>query len=164
MRRQNLYLLLLILIFLLTGCSGNGSWEKKDKAAQKISGIQRDASISESGKASEKEGDDEGKKHHVSDETADEATETEEQTAEDLSESEVENIKQAAYRYYSSIGLTVIQMVQIEKDPSVINESENTFGEIAVFEVVVENDEEKRYIVVGSNNHWKDCNVVNEGY
>ena len=55
-------------------------------------------------------------------------------------------------------------MVQIEKDPSVINESENTFGEIAVFEVVVENDEAKRYIVVGSNNHWKECNVVNEGY
>ncbi|MGN0357484.1 MAG: hypothetical protein ACI4E0_06670, partial [Blautia sp.] len=118
--------------------------------------------ISESGKASEKEGDDEGKNEF--NEKADETTETDEHAAEDLSESEVENIKQAADRYYSSIGLIVIQMVQIEQDPSLTSEFENTYREVAVFQVLVENDEAKRYIVVGSNNHWKDCDVINEGY
>lgn len=164
MKRYGLYLLLLLLVLLYTGCSGNSSLKTEIGTVPENSEIQEDGSIRESGKAAEKGRGDKAKKEYESGKNMNETEKMGKQTVENLSGSEMKKIKQTADQYYSSIGLTVIQMIQMEKDSSLISESENDFEEIAVFEVLVKNEEAKRYLAVGSNNRWKNCTIVNEGY
>ena len=39
-----------------------------------------------------------------------------------------------------------------------------TKDEVVMFRITVENSENKRYIIIGSKDDWKNCEVLNEGY
>ena len=82
----------------------------------------------------------------------------------ELSEDEMDCLKTAMEEYYTAINKKMTGCLQVSFVPfDQVYEGYET-GEVVLFEVYLENDEEKRYIVIGSKDNWKNCNILNEGY
>lgn len=72
---------------------------------------------------------------------------------------------QAVEDYYASMNRRLIAYVQADdRMANHLREQEEFDGEIVVFRVSVEGSEAARYIVLGSQDGWEHCTVLNEGY
>lgn len=72
---------------------------------------------------------------------------------------------QAVEDYYASMNRRLIAYVQADdRLADHLREQEEFDGEIVVFRVSVEGSEAARYIVLGSQDGWEHCTVLNEGY
>lgn len=135
-------LLVFIIVLLCSGCSGNtnsynNNSVKSGKEEEKTEPIEIKTDILE----------DEDKNIHT------------------LSKDEFDRIEEVIKIYYDSINQTIISMELIDKIPTFESEYDGYDSkELVFFEVLVENSEMKRYIVVGSKDNWNNCDVLNEGY
>lgn len=83
----------------------------------------------------------------------------------ELPEEEFRKVKETVESYYSSINQTLISMKQVYENVTFGMDYDGYEpGELVFFEVLVKNNEAKRYIAIGSKDNWKNCNVLNEGY
>lgn len=82
-----------------------------------------------------------------------------------LSDEELARMRLIAEEYYISINRKMVDFTRADPDSSFNREYEG-YGhdEVVLFEVSVENSENKRYIAIGSKDGWNSCNILNEGY
>ncbi|MDE6434612.1 MAG: hypothetical protein K2L07_10345 [Lachnospiraceae bacterium] len=82
-----------------------------------------------------------------------------------LSEEELARMRLIAEEYYTSINRKMLDFTRADPVSSFNREYEG-YGhdEVVLFEVSVENSENKRYIAIGSKDGWNSCNILNEGY
>lgn len=82
-----------------------------------------------------------------------------------LSEEQLAHVQMALEDYYISINCKLLSYVRATPSCSFIREYEGyEANEVVVFEVSVENSENKRYIAIGSKDGWNNCIILNEGY
>lgn len=82
-----------------------------------------------------------------------------------LSEEEMAHIRSVAEEYYTAINRKMLDFTLADPESSFIRDYEGYKpDEVVLFEVSVENSENKRYITIGSNDDWNNCSVLNEGY
>lgn len=82
-----------------------------------------------------------------------------------LSEEELARMRLIAEEYYVSINRKMLDFTQADPTSSFNREYEGYEpDEVVLFEVSVENSENKRYITIGSKDGWNNCSVLNEGY
>ncbi len=82
-----------------------------------------------------------------------------------LSEEELVRIRLMAEEYYVSINRKMLDFTRADPVSSFNREYEGyEHDEVVLFEVSVENSENKRYIAIGSKDGWNSCNILNEGY
>ena len=82
-----------------------------------------------------------------------------------LSEEELARIWLIAEEYYTSINRKMLDFTRADPVSSFNQEYEGyEHDEVVLFEVSVENSENKRYIAIGSKDDWNSCNILNEGY
>ena len=81
-----------------------------------------------------------------------------------LSDAELVRIERIMEKYYTSINRKLFGYVQVNSVPCMQKYEGYEADEVALFEVSVENSENKRYIAVGSKDNWKSCSILNEGY
>lgn len=82
-----------------------------------------------------------------------------------LSDEELAHVQMALEDYYISINCKLLSCVRATRACSFIREYEGyETNEVVVFEVSVENSENKRYIAIGSKDGWNNCIILNEGY
>lgn len=82
-----------------------------------------------------------------------------------LSEEELARIRLMAEEYYVSINRKMLDFTRADPVSS-FNQEYEGYGhdEVVLFEVSVENSENKRYITIGSKDGWNSCSILNEGY
>lgn len=70
-----------------------------------------------------------------------------------------------AEEYYVSINRKMLDFTRADPVSS-FNQEYEGYGhdEVVLFEVSVENSENKRYITIGSKDGWNSCSILNEGY
>lgn len=82
-----------------------------------------------------------------------------------LSEEQLAHVQMELEDYYISINCKLLSYVRATPSCSFIREYEGyEANEVVVFEVSVENSENKRYIAIGSKDGWNNCIILNEGY
>lgn len=84
-----------------------------------------------------------------------------------LSNEKLRNVKKEIKKYYVSMQKEqkIVSIEQVENRKDYMNENDSRFKEIVTFEVfTVESEDVPRYILLGSNDDWKTCEVLNEGY
>lgn len=70
-----------------------------------------------------------------------------------------------AEKYYTSINRKMLKFTQADPNSSFMQEYEGfEADEVVLFEVIIENNEAKRYITIGSKDGWNNCSILNEGY
>ena len=162
MKRKYLTLLcVLISIALFVGVSNNvlkkKNVEKEDQQSCEISEevmkeTQRDDS------------DDIGEEYNAND-RYEEIVEEYEYIYIELTDEEMKRIDKVIRDYYIKIGRKIIRYVQFDSTYHHTREYKGyNAEELVIFEVIVEDSEIPRNIVIGSKNEWNDCKVLNEGY
>ncbi len=160
MKKKGRMATVLLIAFLLIGCSRQILQTDTEATEQK------QYMEENTNKGVEEKGDlniaDKQEKNDVTDLTE---TGTKEETElVELSEDEMDCLKTAMEEYYTAINKKMTGCLQVTFVPfDQVYEGYET-GEVVLFEVYLENDEEKRYIVIGSKDNWKNCNILNEGY
>ena len=82
-----------------------------------------------------------------------------------LSEEQLAHVQMELEDYYISINCKLLSYVRATPSCSFIREYEGyEANEVVVFEVSVDNSENKRYIAIGSKDGWNNCIILNEGY
>lgn len=153
--------LVLLVALLFTGCTETmPPKENMDKTEQLLEteiqkGVKRE-DISENIDCEEKYG--------ATDQMEDMVEDTEITTVA-LSDEELAHVQMALEDYYLSINRKLLSYVRATPACSFIREYEGyKSNEVVVFEVSVENSENKRYIAIGSKDGWNNCIILNEGY
>lgn len=81
-----------------------------------------------------------------------------------LSEEGLATVDQAIKEYYVSINRQVIDYVRADEEVAYLTTQEAYEGEVVAFRVFVAGSEAGRYILLGSQDGWEHCVVLNEGY
>lgn len=81
-----------------------------------------------------------------------------------LSEEGLAVVRQAIEEYYVSMNRQVIDYVRADGEVAYLMTQEAYEGEVVVFRVSVAGSEAGRYILLGSQDGWEHCVVLNEGY
>lgn len=138
--------LLVLGTLLFTGCSQN-SHPQKNITEQNLDLKRNEVTTEKSEKNQEK------------------STELNKKSVRKLSEKEYNNLRIFIEKYYDSINKKLIDCVQMEDESSFMQDYDGyTKDEVVMFRITVENSENKRYIIIGSKDDWKNCEVLNEGY
>lgn len=156
----NIWLLLLITL-LFTGCTETmPPGENRDKIEQVL-----ETEIQEEVKKEDiSESIDYEEKYGTTNQMEDIAGDTE-ITIVTLSDEELAHVQVALEDYYISINRKLLSYVRATPACSFVREYEGyETNEVVVFEVSVENSENKRYIAIGSKDDWNNCIILNEGY
>lgn len=156
----------IIVALLLAGCINSSISKENTETAEESSFYEESGwEVAKETEQANVEKEDEEEKYNASEQTNDEAVENGEFTAAVLSEAEMFNVEKAIEDYYDSINRKVISFEQVTSISSFFREYEGyESNEVVLFEVIVDNSENKRYITIGSKNRWEDCSVLNEGY
>lgn len=94
-----------------------------------------------------------------------EPTEDKESATPILSEEEFARLRLIAEEYYTSLNYKMLDLTPADPESSFHQEYEGYLpDEVVLFEVYVENIENKRYITIGSKDNWNNCEILNEGY
>lgn len=82
-----------------------------------------------------------------------------------LSEEDLARMQSIAEEYYTSMNRKMLSFTQADPALSYNPEYEGYEpDEVVLFEVIVENSEAKRYIIIGSKDGWNNCSILDEGY
>lgn len=172
-RMMNISLVLLIAL-LFTGCAGD-MLPDEDTEKTEITETKEKAEITEEaeqpadsemqGEVTEAYSAEEDEDEKYNDPKQQDPAEDKETVTVTLSEEELARLRSAAEKYYTSIYRNMLSFTQADPASSFIQEYEG-YGadEVVLFEVSVENSENKRYITIGSKDGWNNCSILNEGY
>lgn len=82
-----------------------------------------------------------------------------------LSEEDLARMRSIAEEHYTSMNRKMLSFTQADPALSYNPEYEGYEpDEVVLFEVIVENSEAKRYIIIGSKDGWNNCSILDEGY
>lgn len=82
-----------------------------------------------------------------------------------LTEGELDLVHAAIDSYYKKTSHKVVGYVLLHHYASIVRSYDGyEDGEVLYFEVTEKGSEVKRYIAVGSKDHWMNCEILNEGY
>lgn len=159
--KRTVGVLLILLILLFTGCSEDALPKENIIIIEQlldlgIKGKEVDENSMEKEDEKEKQSIDQQKEKHRQFNNVETVM---------LSDKELVRIQLVMEEYYSSINKKIIDYVQVDSSSSFMQEYEGYApDEVVLFEVLVDNSENKRYITIGSKDGWNNCSVLNEGY
>lgn len=161
--RKLIYIVSVLLVALFfTGCVKDTLPKENKEKTEQFLDVETQEEVTEEHNLEKV--DDEEEKYNTSNQQ-EEFSEVKEVSTVELSEEEMAHIQLVMEEYYISINRRLIDFAQADPTSSFIREYEG-YGpdEVVLFEVSVENSENKRYIAIGSNDGWNNCSVLNEGY